>query len=167
MPYIGCAYESRFYDPIYVHNSDENATYYTTPECFEWIKHVGKGNELDRINWMVLATAITNLPTQKLADNYKPFVQFDEKWDFPLLDSDTPHLVSIYNFLKEATANSSRSHSEQLDRAIVFGSYPAIPNEIMERLVAFSLNRLIPRDQRLKASISERTLRHLNSALLN
>jgi hypothetical protein len=131
------------------------------PECYEWIKRIGKEDKLDQIQWMQLMAPIGDLATQELKEGYEPFYNVKSLNEFPITDEDTPFLISIYNFFKELDSSSHRDEIERLERAIVFGSYPEIPDSVKERLVTFAFDNHISSGQRLKASISNQIAPYL------
>lgn len=158
MRYIGCALEDRFYDPIFFYKSDERITYYCKPDCYEWIKSIDKENELDRINWMQLMLPIHSLATQELSPFFKPNVNYESVVGFPLLDEDTPYLISIFNFFKEMDSNRHPNDQVRLERSIIFGSYPSVPNSLMERMVTYAFDNHVESSQRLRVSLSQHVI---------
>lgn len=161
MRYIGCALSDSFYDPIFFYKSDDRITYYCEPDCFEWIKSIGKENELDRIHWMQLMLPIDQLATQEMKVGFKPYAYFESVKGFPLRDEDTPYLISIFNFFKVFDSRATTTSLERLERAIIFGSYPKVSESMMERLVTYAFDTFIEPSERLRASLSPKIVPYL------
>lgn len=156
MPYVELALSSRFYDPTFIAKSNEKVTYYCEPACFEWIQSLGKENEIDKIQWMEIMLPFESLATRPIRKNYQPILGVEHLTDFPLQEQDTPYLVSIFNFFKALEKRRGKDETERLEFAVVSGSYPSIPQTLMERLVAFSLQEVIPKHERLRVMFSSR-----------
>lgn len=156
MPYIGAVTDSRFHDPIFFYKSDEKKTYYCDPACYKWIEMINKQDRLDEMNWMHYLMPIESMSTIPLKNDYDPFLSLTHLQEFPLKDQDTPYLISIYNFFKGFESGRNYSDKERLERAIVFGSYPKVPNELMERLVNFTFYHCIDKKEYLRVSLSDR-----------
>lgn len=161
MPYVDVAL-TRFYDTLYVAKSTEKVTYYCRPACFEWIKSLGKEGQTEAIHWMEIMLPFESLATRPIKETYQPRVQINHLHNFPLKESDTPHLVSIFNFFEALQKQRGNTVTEQMEFAVVSGSYPHVPKDVMERLVAFCFKHVIPKHERLRVAFSTRIRPFLN-----
>lgn len=156
MPYVELALSSRFYDPTFIAKSDENSTYYCEPACFEWIKSIGKEEAIDTIQWMQILLPFEGLATRPLQKEIVLGSLPEYLGDFPLKDEDTPYLVSIFNFFNSLDKQKQKGETERLEYAVASGNYPRIPDEVMERMVAFAMEHAIPKHERLRVAFSPR-----------
>lgn len=152
MPYVELALSSRHYEPIFYAHTKENVTYYCEAACYKWIQMLGK--ETGAIQWMEIMLPYESLATKPVTTQYEPTLTAGHLMDFPLQEQDTPYLVSIFNFFSQLEKQPHKNEIERLEYAIVSGSYPQVPNSLMERLVAFSFERVLPKHQRIRASFS-------------
>ena len=152
MPFMKLAF-SRFYDPYFVYTHDETSISYCEVDCYAWIQHVGKEQDLDSIHWMKMFRPLSEREQQQEIE-YQPHFYVKRILDFPLEESDTPYLVSIYHFFKEYEKNVKRNDLNQLEAAIVCGSYPKVPFSLMKRMVRFVQPTIHTSPQRMRMLLS-------------